>query len=76
MRRVVRRLSGSDSWDKAFLMICIGDSRTSNMSIPASAGAKFVDARPTEDWTKVRSRRTYLDRNFLERHGRTLQCLG
>ena len=31
----------------------------------------FVDARPTEDWTKVGSRQTHLNGNILEKHGRT-----
>ena len=53
-----------------------GDPWNPNSSIFGSGGEQFVDARPTEEWTKVRSRRTYLNRNILERHSRTLHCLG
>ena len=77
MKRVVRLLSGSDSWDKKFIRGCVGDPWNPDNSIPGSAGAKKTLMHvTTEECTKVRSRRTHLNRNILERHGRTLRCPG
>ena len=36
----------------------------------------FVTARPRDEWTTVSSRRTYLERHILEKHGTTVGCLG
>ena len=71
MRRVARRLSGSESWDKEFLILCIGDPWNPKNSILGSTSERFANARPTEEWTKVRSRRTYLNRSILECRKRT-----
>ena len=76
MRQVWRQLSGSDSCDKEFLIICVGDPWDPNNLILGSAGEQFVDARPTKEWMKMKSRRTYLNKKILEGHGITLQCPG
>ena len=34
----------------------------------------FVSARPRDEWTTVRSRRTYLQRHLLEKYGTTRLC--
>ena len=44
----------------------VGDPSNPHSFILGSAGEQFVDARSTEERTKVRSRRTYLNRNILE----------
>ena len=72
----MRRLCCSDSRDKEFLIVCVGDPGNPNKLTLGSAGDKIIDARPPEEWTKVRSRRTHLNGNIFERHGGTLHCLG
>ena len=47
-RGVLKTLLGRESWDKAFLIICVCEPLHPNNSISGSAGGEFVSARPRD----------------------------